>query len=111
LILCAVYAVKNQDGKITINVRSVLNSIGKLNVRRRKMDYEIHPTEKAIEVLPKDGVIVFEADDLILLPDHLRLAVYAAEAQMKRVMPDRDYSVAKFTPVRYKKAPYDQVRG
>jgi len=45
------------------------------------------------------------------LPDHLRLAVYAAEAQMKRVMPDREYSVAKFTPVRYKKAPYDQVRG
>jgi len=104
--------VKNQDGKIIINVRNVLKSIGKLNVRRRKMDYEIHPTEKAIEVLPKDSVMVFEQDITFMLPDHLRLSLYAAEAELKRLGIYGDYSVAKFTPVRYKKeVPYDQVRG
>ena len=75
------------------------------------MDYEIHPTEKAIEVLPKDSVIVIEKDNLFLASDHLRLAVNALEAELKRLGIYGDYSVAKLTPVRYKKAPYDQIRG
>ena len=74
------------------------------------MDYEIHPTEKAVEVLPKNSYVVIELDNRILLNDHLRMALDEIEKELKRLGIYGDYSVAKFTPVRYKKVPYDQVR-
>ena len=75
------------------------------------MHYEIHPTEKAVEVLPKDSCIVIERDNLLLVCERLKLSIDEIEKELKRLGVYGEYTVAKFTPVRYKKdVPYDQVR-